>query len=134
MTSTNFVKKATAVAVAALGALTFAASPAAAAGGRSYDTNRDGRPDVTVRGIDTDGNRTEDGVHIDTDRDGVVDPGEIVCKCPNGAKATFKATPGNNGVRIEIFCGKPPQPFKAFVVQDQNGDGDTADAGEVRPG
>jgi len=135
MTS-NWITRAAVAAGAALGLLGLAASPSAAAGGRSYDTNGDGRPDVALVGIDTNGDGKEDTVLIDTNRNGKVDPGEVQVQCPDGSRPVMKVTPGNNGVRVEFFCGrgKRQQLIRAVVIQDQNGDGDTADPGEVRPG
>ncbi|MGQ0616896.1 MAG: hypothetical protein ACT4PW_07875 [Acidimicrobiia bacterium] len=133
MTLTDFTKKLTAVAVAAVGIVTLAA-PAGAAGGANYDTNRDGKPDARIGTVDTDGNRTEDAGHIDTNRNGKIDAGDWLGKCPNGQRARLKATPGINGLRVELFCGQGKQPVDAVVIMDLNGDGDTADAGEVRPG
>jgi len=134
--TTSSIQRALGATVATLAALTLAAAPALAGGGRNYDTNRDGKPDVAVVGLDTNRDGKEDTVLIDTNRNGVPDPGEIQCQCPDGRIPVVKATPANNGLRVEFYCGKGKnkQLIKAVVVMDQNGDGDTADQGEVRPG
>ncbi len=134
MNSSSIITRVAVGAIGVVGALALLAGPADAAGGRHYDTSSDGKPDVTVIGLDTNGDRVKDTVLIDTNNNGEADPGEPQVQCPQGQQPRVKATLGNNGLRIEVFCGKGKTPFRAFVVQDQNGDGDTADAGEVRPG
>jgi hypothetical protein len=91
-----------------------------------YDTNNDGKVDLHVRHRDTNGDGRDDEWHWDRDKDNVFDPKE----------------PHHTGVKKVTPIEWPYKSWQGFKVEwdnkvkwygfkDKNGDGDTADKGEM---
>jgi hypothetical protein len=89
---------------------------------KAFDTNGDGTKDVTIRGTGT-------KIHIDTDNDGVEDPGEVVIF---GRSVKWGGGGGPRGIKIKITVDTGTESVKStYLIRDNNGDGDTDDPGEV---
>ena len=76
-----------------------------------------------------------DQVHFDTNKNGVIDPGEVVITCLRGVDVHIGGDGSGTGLRIAVIHCEEPGTGRTQVswyqVLDKNGDGDTADEGEV---
>lgn len=116
--------------VVLVSAMALVAGPALAQGVTQYDTNGDGTNDFTLRTHDTDGDGKIDKAHFDTDNDGVEDPGETVIQCREMSVITGGG--GGAGRTIILRCNTGTETtLDRWTVRDNNGDGDTSDAGEL---
>jgi len=85
--------------------------------------------------FDTNGDGVIDQVHFDTNKNGVIDPGEVVITCLRGVDVHIGGDGSGTGLRIAVIHCEEPGTGRTQVswyqVLDKNGDGDTADEGEV---
>lgn len=116
--------------IAFVAVMSLVAVPVGAQGVTSYDTNGDGTNDFTLRTHDTNGDGKIDKVHFDTDNDGVEDPGEHVVQCRE--LSVISGGGGGAGRTIILRCNTGTETtVDRWTVRDNNGDGDTSDAGET---
>jgi len=102
-----------------------------AQGVTTADTNGDGTNDFTLRTHDTDGDGKIDKVHFDTDNDGIEDANETVIQCRE--MSVIMGGGGGAGRTIILRCNTGTETtVDRWTVRDNNGDGDTSDAGELQ--
>jgi hypothetical protein len=98
---------------------------------RSLDTNEDKKDDLDVRSWDFNGDGKPDKIHFDTDRDGRIDDGERVVE---GIQKYRHQLTNRDGFKFELTVSAGPGQVvvRTIFIKDANGDGDTADPGEVK--
>lgn len=103
--------------------------------GTAFDTDEDGTSDLLVNRENRDGAAGDEWIHFDTNKNGRVDDGETVI----GNALRYRSKPLLEGgkvsgyeFRIQIPAGPGTQFTERVIrIKDKNGDGDTADDGEV---
>ncbi len=109
--------------------LAYADVPGSTPGVFNADTDGDGDTDLVVRKNDTNFNGLVNQIHLDTNGDGVQDPGERVIN--NVVKFSIISIPGfKTEIKVVEDTGTEMIGYN-FTAFDINSDGDTSDPGEM---
>lgn len=92
-------------------------------GSNNFDTNGDKKDDLTVHS-------TKNRVHFDTNNNGVEDSGELVIENVTSYSHAIQH-PSGYKFTISYMIDKEHVGTYKVTVNDLNGDGDTADRGEL---